>query len=311
MKNQKQFHGFTLVELLVVIAIIGILIAMLLPAVQQVREAARRIQCANQQRQMALASLSFESANGRFPAGAYHATLNDNRSDLGWGWRTLILPFFEQTSLASQFDLGLKLRNPAHSALLETPIPTFFCPSDGELNNELLDLQDGVFTVRSNYVGNGGSFADSFRPQLPQWNSVLGRTEDTSYTGVAIAEVTDGTSNTIFSGEVLAYDFQWDPALYGYMRRGDLVCHTLSQVRSGSGFLNPPDESTVAILRNSFSSNHINGMNFALTDGSTHFITDNIQHNQLTFAAFQADRNQLGVFQRLLGRNDGLNNGDF
>jgi len=52
-------------------------------------------------------------------------------------------------------------------------------------------------------------------------------------------------------------------------------------------------------------------MNFALTDGSTHFITDNIQHNQLTFAAFQADRNQLGVFQRLLGRNDGLNNGDF
>lgn len=310
MKNRKRFQGFTLVELLVVIAIIGILIGLLLPAVQQVRSAARRIQCASQQRQMALASLNFLTARERFPAGQYFSTLNNNSTDSGWGWRTDILPFIEQENLFQQFDLDLKLNDPAHVSLLQTRIPIFFCPSDSELNNELLDLTNGVSSVRCNYIGNGGAFLDSFRPQIPQWNAVLGRTEDTSYTGIFLANISDGTSNTIYTGEVLGHNFQWDPALYGYLR-GNTACHTLSQVRTGDGLLNPPDESSIVILRNSFSSNHVNGMNFAFCDGSTRFIGDDIQHNQLTYNAFLADRNQLGVFQRLLGRDEGLPNGDF
>ena len=109
--------GFTLVELLVVIAIIGILIGMLLPAVQQVREAARRTQCANNSRQLALAILNYESANQRFPP-AINSESSRGRLDAGpvienpsqaddgvqQGWGFFILPFLEQNALAEQFD---------------------------------------------------------------------------------------------------------------------------------------------------------------------------------------------------------------
>ena len=86
---RNRNRGFTLVELLVVIAIIGILIGMLLPAVQQVREAARRISCANQIRQLALACHNYESANQEFPVGHVNNVPNRN----GWGWATFLLPY--------------------------------------------------------------------------------------------------------------------------------------------------------------------------------------------------------------------------
>ena len=92
-------RGFTLVELLVVIAIIGILIGMLLPAVQQVREAARRTQCANNIRQISLAALNFESANTRFPSG-WQSNDNTIEGGPGWAWSTELLPFLEQQNLS-------------------------------------------------------------------------------------------------------------------------------------------------------------------------------------------------------------------
>lgn len=311
-KRRKRV-GFTLVELLVVIAIIGILIGMLLPAVQQVRGAARRITCANNQRQFALAALNYESAYQRFPAGSMHSTQGNNRFDLAWGWRSLLLPFMEQNNLADRFDFTLKLRDPNHVDLLTTQISFYECPSDSGLNDELFDLRGGVFTSRTNYIGNGGGFLNSFRHfGTPRFNGVLTRTPTAEYRGQTLSDVSDGTTNTVFSGEVISYDnFQWDPTSFGYMRNGDLVCHTLSQVRTGHGLLNPPDEASRAIKRNSFSSNHEGGINFAFCDGSTHFITDSIQHNRMGWNAYNNDPNALGVFQRLLAINDGLVIGDY
>jgi hypothetical protein len=86
---------------------------------------------------------------------------------------------------------------------------------------------------------------------------------------------------------------------------------TLSQCRTGAGLINPPeDPRNVVILRNSFASNHIGGMTAAFVDGSTHFINDTIEHNQLSYTAFRNNPGELGVFQRLLGTTDGQVNGE-
>jgi prepilin-type N-terminal cleavage/methylation domain-containing protein/prepilin-type processing-associated H-X9-DG protein len=313
-KNRNVKAGFTLVELLVVIAIIGILIGMLLPAVQQVRAAARRMACANQQRQMALAALNYESAYQRFPPGSMHAGKGNSRpnTDPGWGWKALILPFMEQNALADLFDFNLMLRDPNHVNLLTTEVPTFFCPSDEELRDRGINMGGGVYVSRTNYVGNGGSFLNSFAP-LPdgRYNCVLGRTEDDTYQGRTMGDMVDGTSNTFFCGEVLKYNFQWDGSAFGFMNKRNRVGTTLGQARTGDGFLNPPDETSVAIKRNSFSSNHQGGMNFVYCDGSTHFVPDTIQHNRMSWRAYQANPNDLGVFQRVMGIDEGLIFGTF
>jgi len=106
--SRRNVSGFTLVELLVVIAIIGILIGMLLPAVQQVREAARRIDCSNKSRQLGLAVMNYESANGVFPPGwIVNDSINTSGSELsGWGWSSIILPFIEAGNLSEQIDFN-------------------------------------------------------------------------------------------------------------------------------------------------------------------------------------------------------------
>ena len=162
MKSKRT--AFTLVELLVVIAIIGILIGMLLPAVQSVREAARRTACANNMRQMALACLNHESALMRLPVGHHAVDMRPVGGDLDpwdyWGWRTHILPFIEQKSLFDEFDLS---QRPVENGFFSTDIPMFVCPSDPDINDQLV-VRVGVLTSLSSYVGNGGSLLGSFIP---------------------------------------------------------------------------------------------------------------------------------------------------
>ncbi len=326
-------RGFTLVELLVVIAIIGILIGMLLPAVQSVRAAARRTVCTNSLRQMALAGLNYESAIGTLPAGHQHnrGEAQGDPNSRGWGWRTEILDYVEQASLRAQFVLDARIIDAPNSMLVETILPFFLCPDDPELNSDLQNVGGGTFMSRSNYVGNGGSFEWSFVPgpssNLGFSNSVLmsnaegrvrhdgvlTRTTSQAHRGVKLSDIFDGTSNTFFCGETVKFGVEWDPTTYGGVAGGN-ASRTLTQVRTGHGEFNPEPDLSVTpaeILRNSYSSFHSGGANFVFVDGSTRFIAESIEHNELEFRDFADDLGVHGLYQKLFSRKDGQSIGDF
>ena len=310
--HRKSTHtkGFTLVELLVVIAIIAMLVTLLLPAVQAAREAARRTNCMNHLRQMALAGLNYESAHGRLPAGHElivnpNAPFTNDPSSRGWGWRTKILQFIEEGSLNNQLDLALPVSDTNNRQLVQTIVPTFLCPSDTG-NEQLYQPSSPLPQSLSNYVGNGGSFEWSFVVGEPRADGVLSRCADDRYHGLELKRVTDGTSKTFFAGETLKFDFIWDPATFAGVNNGAGAARSLSQVRTGHGVFNPdPITASIVVQRNSFASAHPGGANFVFIDGSTRFIAEDIEHNQLTFEAFAAGNGQRGLYQQLFSRDDG------
>ena len=130
--NAAGRTGFTLVELLVVIAIIGVLVALLLPAVQSAREAARRMQCKNNLKQVGLALHSYHTAHGVLPFGSDYA--NGNRST----WAMFILPYIERQAHYDLFDHSLPLVHADNTPACETIVPTYLCPSDSQSRNPLL-----------------------------------------------------------------------------------------------------------------------------------------------------------------------------
>jgi prepilin-type N-terminal cleavage/methylation domain-containing protein/prepilin-type processing-associated H-X9-DG protein len=210
-------YGFTLVELLVVIAVIGILIALLLPAVQEARESARRMQCTSNEKQIALAVLGYEEVHGALPPSGLveDKTLSftedgvprrypvfDQRSGQMLSWAVLLLPFLEETNLYSQFDLSKSVLEQANEPQQQT-VPVFICPSDAALGRFYRDpvIMNGKRFAKGNYAAYVSPFHSDLQLLYP--GALVS-------TGQKLSRILDGTSKTAVFSEVRTLDHPRD-----------------------------------------------------------------------------------------------------
>ena len=281
-KNSAGKRGFTLVELLVVIAIIGILIGMLLPAVQQVREAARRTECANKVRQQALAVMNFESARMRFPPGWTVANRDQNQLLPGWSWAAQLLSFVEQASLSSQINFRSPILDPVNADFATEVLEIHLCPSDpgpeianfaeavtepvgsgSGTKNESANNDGELLLARSNYSGVFGNIEDTEDPF--QGNGVF-----FGNSRIGFHDIRDGSSNTLMISERRS-DFgavTWTGVVEGVAEPFVRIVGTTDRTPNNSG----------EGLQD-FRSFHNGGVNAGLADGSTRFISDDISED--------------------------------
>jgi prepilin-type N-terminal cleavage/methylation domain-containing protein/prepilin-type processing-associated H-X9-DG protein len=253
--------GFTLIELLVVIAIIAVLIGLLLPAVQKVREAAARSKCQNHLHQICVALHTYSATHGRFPPG-----FESVGTTTGWGWGAFILPHLEQGPLYEQLGIPITPFGSGGMApptpLTQTPLAVFTCPSDPSQKLNTLKR----FHAKSNYRGICG-------PSVPQFFI-----PDEDYGGVLFhnskirtTDITDGTSNTLGVGECLVDE---KTGKVGALWVGvDFAVGTIHisnvywSVDNNQFRINGPGVQA-------FSSRHPGGAHFGFCDGSVRFVRD-------------------------------------
>jgi prepilin-type N-terminal cleavage/methylation domain-containing protein/prepilin-type processing-associated H-X9-DG protein len=317
--GKRTARGFTLVELLVVIAIIGVLVALLLPAVQAAREAARRSQCTNNLKQYGLAVANYLSAKkDLLPSGL----TQDPSPYRGVTFWVYLLPYMEQQAIYARWDFKVLSKN---SLTPDSPaaaqIATLLCPSD-QPQERVLNFSTmpsgnhgmaypGYYAITS-YAGNHGTFSyyPNNIPRLPtQPDGVLfltgpGSVPELNQKPVKLAEVTDGTSNTILGGEKYNYDPEFD-ALPDSSRSG-LLIHQWAQWAWTGGFkgnghvMRSSGEPINLMARDcgtgtsgytcqdrrlqGYGSGHPSGANLAFLDGSARFVSDSI--STITLAAW-------------------------
>jgi len=305
--------AFTLVELLVVIAIIGILIGMLLPAVQQVREAARRTTCMNNMRQIALAAHNYESAYKRFPPGMLNADVGQTDTSQGnpqrIGVLPHVLPFIEANNLDAMIDTN---RSPDvydvtwwHTNQMWNAgafsIPSFQCPSDPDnrAENCLITVYPrnnrvgasffpnpwGIVPGRTNYVGCAGGLGgfDPATSASPGWTAFQGIFTNRSKTG--FGQITDGSSNTLMFGEVAHIQNMFGRA-FDYAWMGDVLIPTAWWGIDDPWGTNatPPDEGYFQ-----YKSGHPGIINFARGDASVSGVPVTTDRLVMIFMSGRAD----------------------
>jgi prepilin-type N-terminal cleavage/methylation domain-containing protein/prepilin-type processing-associated H-X9-DG protein len=308
----KHRSAFTLIELLVVIAIIAILIGLLLPAVQKVREAAARMQCSNNLHQIALGVHSYNSSFNRFPSNAGDGAALDPISPNCWSWLAKILPNIEQDNLYNNAGIAQGASINVAGAYAAAPVKTFLCPADtasneqprsdeanigssfnwtkqnppstgsvmlvGQTNYKGVCGDNWAWGVYQVYPANDPSGGDG----LDHGNGIFYRTDGVSYTGghgpLKLSEIAsaDGASNTFMVGEdIPSMNVHCDWVFFNHAT-GTCAIPLNSGMRPGQpGYGDPLDWLNLY----SFRSRHTQGANFAMADGSVRFVSQSIDIN--------------------------------
>lgn len=277
-------RGFTLIELLVVIAIIGILVALLLPAVQQAREAARRTECRNNLKQIGLALHNYHDAFLRFPPGwiaVENGAPAPHTGTSGIGWGGMILPYLEQSNLHDLFNPNLSIAATENDAFRESSVPVFRCPSDRQ--TDLWEIQeDGSSDTvlgklpTANYVGVFGTQEVEGCVNAPGTEPVADNGQCVGdgalyhLSRVSIRDLSDGVSRTLIVGERRTIRTRdWRSTWVGVMPGGREAIQRV--VGSMDHPLNDPSGHV-----EDFSSEHTGGAHFVYGDGSVTHISENI-----------------------------------
>jgi prepilin-type N-terminal cleavage/methylation domain-containing protein/prepilin-type processing-associated H-X9-DG protein len=282
-------RGFTLIELLVVIAIIGVLIGLLLPAVQKVREAANRARCANNLKQLSLGMANYHGTYEVLPAGMSPGTVNYGNLYCCWGtWQVAILPFIEQDAVYRHYINfgGNDSTGPRYGASPNTTVTThrfhvMTCPAD--VPNAPL----GGITSH-NYVVNFGNTGIYQTASVVSGGTTLtfGNAPFSPTTGARFTDITDGTSNTLMLSEVIQgqrADLRgfgwWGPGTgFSTMTGPDSSIPDQTAQNCDSAAPNPPcaNASSNATINQTARSRHNEGVNVAFCDGSVRFVSDNV-----------------------------------
>ena len=298
-KNALGRGGFTLVELLVVIAIIGILVGLLLPAVQAAREAARRMQCSNNMKQIGLALHNYNSTYSMLPAGSNGLpnAAGTNFSGHGWTWHASILPYLELGTLYNAVqapdgmgnELGSQNSGKPFDVVRPTIVPVFWCPSQPDVRG---GAQKNSYQP-SNYNGNMGTrigngndncictgIATLTDMRSKPWGCMNGNGIFYVQSRTRFGDVTDGLSNTIFVSEV--------PDSGGNAMGGFGAGCDRRVIFSNGADDNPPEEMTEYLIaaegndpinggaEEAAGSWHTGGAHFVMGDGSVQFLSENM-----------------------------------
>lgn len=289
--------GFTLVELLVVIAIIGLLVALLLPAVQAAREAARRVSCTNNMKQIGLALQIYHDALGEFPCGWRGFDPSTGRANWlgqpGWAWSASLLPYLEQHAATEAIRFDLPIADPANASVRTLSLGVFLCPSDpGERTFVPHDAHHGgandggsVELARNNYLGVFGTLDmhDVCSGTSCEGDGVFFLNE-----GVREREVRDGLSQTFSVGERSS---RWAPSTWvGVV--GDDGCAPGRVV--GIGLFPPNSQLEEEHYSHNFSSFHPSGTHFVTADGAVRMIDDQIDQTVYRAMCTRAGREVTG-----------------
>ncbi len=256
--------GFTLIELLLVVAIISILIALLLPAVQQAREAARRTQCRNNLAQIGLALHNYEMTHGCLPIGSVNPTgpIRSERVGYHVSWTLQLTPFLDQRHVFAQFDFNRGVYAPENAEAREVSLSVLVCPSDP--GRRKADVP--------NYCSNYAAVHNDTEAPIDTTNNgcfILNRP-------ITFREIVDGASQTLALGEKLSEpnDLGWFSGTRATLRNTGTPINRAAAEREGWPPLRrqPGDPLYVG----GFSSGHSGGAQFAAADGSAHFISENV-----------------------------------
>lgn len=303
--------AFTLVELLVVIAIIGILIGMLLPAVQMVREAARRTGCQNNMRQIGLALLNYESAQGHFPPGqTWVATRDQNPNRVGYSWLSQVLSFLDAGNIESNLDRRLGADAPVNQMAISSQIAVVLCPStadvdkdrnsQGIINNFSFSGQSVFDLGCTDYLGISGPKSDDndvlnfngSRYDRNQGMLLSTKDEDGDQISlvsdvVKISTVTDGTSNTLFVSECTGRGVSG-----GDPHGAWISAKNISSIDKGINAQSAKDSRN----QEQIYSDHLGGSNGLYVDGSVHFLPTEMPRFQVFWLSSRNGAEVIGDF---------------